>query len=149
VYTRVQTPRFCGQLCKAGLAVFHAGALRPFRTSWLNVGTKNPQKTGDSKQTRSKPNTIQTKTRPGPTHDLDQKMPCLRLLPRTTKPRGNYRVGQFETVLNCRTTGRRRSGFGQVHAHFTAQRLLALTTFSASVVNLGASPRPDLRRRRW
>jgi hypothetical protein len=26
VYTRVQTPRFCGQLCSAGLAVFHAGA---------------------------------------------------------------------------------------------------------------------------
>src|ERR1019366_4690800 len=33
VYTRVHTPRFCGQLCRAGLAVFHAGALRPFRTS--------------------------------------------------------------------------------------------------------------------
>src|SRR5437763_11855442 len=44
VYTRVQTPRFCGQLCKAGLAVFHAGAFRPFLTSWLNVGTKNPSK---------------------------------------------------------------------------------------------------------
>src|SRR5580698_6349838 len=42
VYTRVQTPRFCGQLCNAGLAVFHAGATRPFRTNWLNVGTKLP-----------------------------------------------------------------------------------------------------------
>jgi hypothetical protein len=39
VYTRVQTPRFWGQLFNAGLEVFQAGGLRPLRTSWLNVGT--------------------------------------------------------------------------------------------------------------
>src|SRR5664280_2561710 len=39
VYTRVQTPRFCGQDCRAGLAVLYFGAVRPLRTSWLNVGT--------------------------------------------------------------------------------------------------------------
>src|ERR1022692_1641560 len=31
VYTRVQTPRFCGQLCNAGLAVFHRGGRPPVR----------------------------------------------------------------------------------------------------------------------
>src|SRR5579871_4569251 len=39
VYTRVHTPRFCGQLSSAGLDVFQAGGFRPLRTSWLNVGT--------------------------------------------------------------------------------------------------------------
>ena len=39
VYTRVQTPRFCGQLCSAGLEVFQRGGFRPLRTSWLKVGT--------------------------------------------------------------------------------------------------------------
>jgi hypothetical protein len=39
VYTRVQTPRFCGQLLSAGLDVFQRGGFRPLRTSWLNVGT--------------------------------------------------------------------------------------------------------------
>src|SRR5579863_1251348 len=39
VYTRVQTPRRCGQACNAGLAVLYRVALRPLRTSWLNVGT--------------------------------------------------------------------------------------------------------------
>jgi hypothetical protein len=39
VYTRVHTPRFCGQLSSAGLEVFQRGGFRPLRTSWLNVGT--------------------------------------------------------------------------------------------------------------
>src|SRR5689334_24365336 len=39
VYTRVQTPRFWGQLFSAGLEVFQRGGFRPLRTSWLNVGT--------------------------------------------------------------------------------------------------------------
>jgi len=39
VYTRVHTPRFCGQLLSAGLDVFQRGGLRPLRTSWLKVGT--------------------------------------------------------------------------------------------------------------
>jgi hypothetical protein len=42
VYTRVQTPRFWGQLSSAGLDVFQAGDFRPKRTSWLNVGTNLP-----------------------------------------------------------------------------------------------------------
>jgi hypothetical protein len=33
VYTRVQTPRFCGHPCNAGLAVLYRGLLRPARTS--------------------------------------------------------------------------------------------------------------------
>jgi len=38
----VHTPRFCGQLSRAGLEVFHRGGLRPKRTSWLKVGTNLP-----------------------------------------------------------------------------------------------------------
>src|SRR5579863_10167853 len=38
VYTRVQTPRRCGDPCSAGDAVLYRGAVRPFLTSWLNVG---------------------------------------------------------------------------------------------------------------
>src|ERR1039458_8955969 len=49
VYTRVQTPRFCGQLFNAGLDVFHRGGFRPLRTSWLNVGTNLPFLPGKSK----------------------------------------------------------------------------------------------------
>src|SRR5512141_3453450 len=43
VYTRVQTPRFCGQACRAGLAVLYLGDLRRRRTSWLKAGTSLPQ----------------------------------------------------------------------------------------------------------
>src|SRR3954447_24722090 len=39
VYTRVHTPRFCGAPRSAGVFVFALGVLRPFRTSWLTVGT--------------------------------------------------------------------------------------------------------------
>src|SRR5919202_5843715 len=39
VYTRVQTPRFCGAPASAGLLVFAFALLRPLRTSWLTVGT--------------------------------------------------------------------------------------------------------------
>src|SRR5262249_19177735 len=38
VYTRVQTPRFCGAPRSAGVFTFAFGATRPFRTSWLTVG---------------------------------------------------------------------------------------------------------------
>lgn len=38
----MHTPRFCGQLSRAGLEVFHRGGLRPKRTSWLKVGTNLP-----------------------------------------------------------------------------------------------------------
>jgi hypothetical protein len=33
VYTRVQTPRRCGEACRAGDAVLYRGAVRPLRTS--------------------------------------------------------------------------------------------------------------------
>src|SRR6266540_2136784 len=38
VYTRRQTPRFCGQACMAGVLDFFRTASRPLRTSWLMVG---------------------------------------------------------------------------------------------------------------
>src|SRR5688572_21077426 len=40
VYTRVQTPRFCGAPRSAGVFVFTFGVARPFRTSWFTVGTR-------------------------------------------------------------------------------------------------------------
>src|SRR5262249_47727158 len=42
VYTRVHTPRFCGQERSAGEAVLLVWRLRPRRTSWFNVGNANP-----------------------------------------------------------------------------------------------------------
>jgi hypothetical protein len=52
-----------------------------------------------------------------------------------------------------RNVGKRGNGYAQAldRSMLTLQRnaYLPSTTFSASVVNLGASPRPDLRRRRW
>ena len=38
VYTRVQTPRFCGAPRRCGVLVFDLGLTRPLRTSWLTVG---------------------------------------------------------------------------------------------------------------
>jgi hypothetical protein len=38
VYTRVQTPRFCGAPRSAGVFTFAFGVTLPFRTSWLTVG---------------------------------------------------------------------------------------------------------------
>src|SRR5215813_12258660 len=38
VYTRVQTPRFCGAPRRAGVDVFLDLGLRPLRTIWLIVG---------------------------------------------------------------------------------------------------------------
>ena len=34
----MQTPRFCGELCSAGLAVLYFTCWRPLRTNWLIVG---------------------------------------------------------------------------------------------------------------
>jgi hypothetical protein len=39
VYTRVQTPRFCGLPIKAGALLFALCLIRPLRISWLIVGT--------------------------------------------------------------------------------------------------------------
>src|SRR6185437_4688371 len=38
VYTRVQTPRFCGEPASAGTFDFGRLATRPWRTNWLTVG---------------------------------------------------------------------------------------------------------------
>ena len=38
VYTRTQTPRFCGHDCRAGDLVFLCLSRRPLRMSWLMVG---------------------------------------------------------------------------------------------------------------
>src|SRR5256885_980150 len=38
VYTRMQTPGFCGHACIAGVFDFLRTASRPLRTSWLIVG---------------------------------------------------------------------------------------------------------------
>tara|TARA_B100001057_G_scaffold479033_2_gene550171 strand:- start:1882 stop:2070 length:189 start_codon:yes stop_codon:yes gene_type:complete len=37
VYTRVQTPRFCGHACKAGTMFLTTLRLRGFLTNWLIV----------------------------------------------------------------------------------------------------------------
>jgi hypothetical protein len=37
VYTRVHTPRRCGQACSAATLLFSTGFLRGFRTNWLTV----------------------------------------------------------------------------------------------------------------
>src|SRR6185369_3631037 len=43
VYTRVQTPRRCGDFCSAGAAVLRRWMSRPFLMSWLMVGIgQNP-----------------------------------------------------------------------------------------------------------
>src|SRR2546425_7813970 len=42
VYTRVQTPRFCGHDFSAGAPVLLLTRRRPWRTSWLRVGTEEP-----------------------------------------------------------------------------------------------------------
>jgi hypothetical protein len=40
VITRVQTPLFCGQDCKAGDFVLEVTFCRPKRTNWLIVGIR-------------------------------------------------------------------------------------------------------------
>jgi hypothetical protein len=37
VYTRVHTPRFCGEAASAGTLDFQAGSFRPVRISWVVV----------------------------------------------------------------------------------------------------------------
>src|SRR3990172_6494842 len=48
VYTRTHTPRFCGHALSAGAAVFHLGARRPRRISWLIVGIRPFSERGSS-----------------------------------------------------------------------------------------------------
>src|SRR6478735_4976506 len=42
VYTRVHTPRRCGEPLRAGVLAFVALSCRPLRTSWLMVGNLVP-----------------------------------------------------------------------------------------------------------
>jgi hypothetical protein len=42
VMTRVHTPRFCGQLVRAGDFVFLRFCSRPWRINWLIVGIMTP-----------------------------------------------------------------------------------------------------------
>jgi hypothetical protein len=44
----VQTPRRWGEPCNAGLAVLYLGAVRPFLTSWLNVGKPDSSKPSEN-----------------------------------------------------------------------------------------------------
>jgi hypothetical protein len=37
VYTRVHTPRFCGEPCNAGTVLFSRLLVRALRTSWFTV----------------------------------------------------------------------------------------------------------------
>src|SRR5688572_23145025 len=64
VNTRTQTPRFCGLSCSAGLLVLLMTFSRPFRTSWLIVGTgvpSNPSyKRRGTTSLRSKPDCGET-----------------------------------------------------------------------------------------
>jgi len=46
VYTRIQTPRFCGQASIAGVFDFFGTASRPFRTNWLIVGMAPLERSG-------------------------------------------------------------------------------------------------------
>jgi hypothetical protein len=50
VYTRVQTPRFCGLFCRAGDLLFTRSVVRGLRISWLMVGIGlSQQKYGNNK----------------------------------------------------------------------------------------------------
>src|SRR5207245_8015271 len=47
VYTRMQTPRFWGHACMAGVFDFFRTASRPLWTSWLMVGMAHRRLYGD------------------------------------------------------------------------------------------------------
>src|SRR5215510_3195184 len=50
VYTRVQTPRFCGEPASAGTLLLAGRRIRALRTNWLIVGIiSDPEKTGTAR----------------------------------------------------------------------------------------------------
>src|SRR5499427_3659734 len=50
VYTRVHTPRFCGEPASAGTLLLAGRRIRALRTNWLIVGIiSNPEKTGTAR----------------------------------------------------------------------------------------------------
>src|SRR5262245_65770918 len=64
VYTRVQTPRFCGAPRSAVVFTFAFGAVRPFRTSWLTVGMGTPPE-GRARTQQTGPAGPETAANPG------------------------------------------------------------------------------------
>src|SRR5215210_9375517 len=88
VNTRTQTPRFCGLSCNAGLLVFVTTFERPFRTSWLIVGTVEPLQSrlrqGSGGQARGrKPHAKNVKT----PHDSAPRAPSTDRCSRPREPR--------------------------------------------------------------
>ena len=51
VYTRVQTPRFCGHSFKAGESDLHTKVLRPLRTNWI-IYRSDITKTSEARRLR-------------------------------------------------------------------------------------------------
>src|SRR4249920_3395188 len=50
VYTRVHTPRFCGEPASAGTLLLAGRRIRALRTNWLIVGIiSGPEKTGTAR----------------------------------------------------------------------------------------------------
>src|SRR3954463_4431129 len=84
VYTRVQTPRRCGEPLRAGVLVFDALSRRPLRTSCWMVGT------------RSIPFCPYLRTRRGAGHDRVAVMRCALVMMR--RPR-RFRCGLRRGVL--------------------------------------------------
>src|SRR5213083_1234168 len=65
VYTRVHTPRFCGQLLSAGEAVLARIFDRPFLTSWLIVGIRGNPRNGPVYGSGAHPSRVPEVFRPG------------------------------------------------------------------------------------
>src|SRR5437867_13333210 len=65
VYTRVQTPRFCGEESSAGLAVLTRTRSRPSRTNREIVGTDSPVTPGPRRRGRARDRPQTAFTRPG------------------------------------------------------------------------------------
>jgi hypothetical protein len=60
VYTRVHTPRFCGDPASAGTLLFAGKRARPLRTNWLIVGiVLRSKKTGTARQKKRPPRAVQ------------------------------------------------------------------------------------------
>src|SRR5687768_18582503 len=78
VNTRTQTPRFCGLSCSAGLLVLVRTAARPFRTSWLIVGTTAPHAPTPGARNTWCPRPRVPRRGPAPGTDLPYKVDDLR-----------------------------------------------------------------------
>ena len=72
VYTRVQTPRFCGAPFRAGVFTFALSGARGFRTSWLMVG--NGPRSGSSTPFRAQGLPLRPESQPG--EDTQSAVEC-------------------------------------------------------------------------